>query len=259
MIFSAKSFAPLALALASAVVAPHALAAKQVDASITLNSYQLIDLDQHDGVNPELSVNYNYVYGGSNFSNTHGNGSSWDSHVDAGPLTFSDHTHGMANQASASGNFLTDIQIHGNTQIAGQFGATMISESLFQLSPHTEFVLLGHTNGSIVSNNGGYATGENGGASAWISVTYDYVNGPSTMQFASIYGAGNSQTSQFEQNFELHFRNDSDVAIAGHLKSALWAGATDSGAAVTPVPEPETYALMGMGLLGLMAARRRKK
>lgn len=51
-----------------------------------------------------------------------------------------------------------------------------------------------------------------------------------------------------------------NFAFTGDSGSGNWPYTlTLSGSAIAPVPEPETYALMGVGLLGLLATRRKKQ
>lgn len=75
---------------------------------------------------------------------------------------------------------------------------------------------------------------------------------------ANLTGAAACATPYFSNSFSHCDWQDGNGQLYGPWAGSVGAQSFADQLVVRAVPEPETYAMMGLGLLGLMAARRRK-
>lgn len=88
-----------------------------------------------------------------------------------------------------------------------------------------------------------------------------YGLGGSVLSSGSVLGSGNNDfyaLTGLSGVYKLAFNNGANGSDTSFDGSWLF-DVKSLSATITPVPEPETYALMGIGLLGLFAASKRKK
>ncbi|MCX7204720.1 MAG: PEP-CTERM sorting domain-containing protein [Proteobacteria bacterium] len=100
-----------------------------------------------------------------------------------------------------------------------------------------------------------------------VNFTFDNYGNPSTGHGATFYTAYDALGSVLETgnvggggSFSLVSNGIADLRFNNNTDGGgNWLFALNTlNANVSPVPEPETYALMGLGLVGLFASRRRK-
>ncbi|XZG71575.1 FxDxF family PEP-CTERM protein [Chitinibacteraceae bacterium HSL-7] len=109
---------------------------------------------------------------------------------------------------------------------------------------------------------------------AWLKVTDAYMAGDQFEVFANGYSLGLTSIptgygDQIGGDYDAAFADSRWSSGSFYLGAGTWTisgitrvspfGSGSAALQVAPVPEPETYALMGLGLLGLAAARRRSQ
>ena len=270
MTISSK-LAVLVLGAGVTLACTNALAAgPQADASVVVSGFQLIDLDPNDGMAPAIAFfgTQNYLENRVNDTRSPINEISTNrSTTNFDPLSSTlSMAHVNASVGNGGGQF-GSLTSQATLAGKGQFGSMAMLNTGFTITPKTLLVLFGHVtiNRSVDPTD----ASQEAHASANMSLTGGLMGNNIGFQSSGFnqyyYGAQNVASNHFDHDFSASFSNLTSAALNGQFNSQVAIYGAGLGGFVppptSPVPEPETYAMMlaGLGLLAAVARRRAGK
>lgn len=281
-------------ALGAALCLPGCAQAASGSASVQGLTFTLIDLDPNDGIAPGLV--WNEALAGGDVSSVFGSLFSFDadgtwsvSFPDSGSDSVFDATSFSTPASASVGGVLAQI---GNAGAGAQFqtaatgsadSAAAFAYGAFTLSPMTALSITGSLSASIHGpSSAGFALPAGTPANfstlyaqsaAYAGVHLSPLSGLSSVpSFESITLNGENYTPSTDPLFSgasyddsyllvpflLAMSNDSSGAVAGEFRADVFAsGQQIANPPVSPVPEPQTWLLLGIGLLLIGLHRRR--
>jgi PEP-CTERM motif len=256
-----KTLSKIAVTFIAVLMSTSAMA--QVSSTVSINNtgYQLIDLDGNDGITPEISF-----FGTSNSAQasvttgTYSDGYTASAVRNASTsrtniIALGDTTTGAG--ASYSGGAFGSVSSNGQIGEVGSYNASQQFQTGFSLSPKTLLLVFGHLTGSVTGGGSYYQSSASSGT---ISLTGALTPDGYGSQSSSIGDSAYSYyyNSAFDHTFALSFANGNTSSLNGNFRVSTNVSGQSSVGFSQPVPEPETYAMMLMGL-GLLAFAKRRK